>query len=143
MLLSLITILRGDNMAQRGLKECKYRSCYKLTRNRSGYCDDHLNNYKDIKRSQRYEHDKKYNAKRDAEVQKFYNSNAWRSKRIYILIRDNYHCYECLNNKKITQATEVHHIVKVKDDLSLGLDNDNLISVCASCHKKLDKLNNK
>lgn len=129
-------------MPNRSLRECKYHGCYKLTRNKEGYCNEHLNNYKEIKRLKRYEHDKKYNAKRDPEIQKFYNSKAWRSKREYILVRDNYTCQECLkHNKTIKAAVEVHHIIKVKDNINLALDNNNLISLCTRCHKKLDMLN--
>jgi len=34
-------------------------------------------------------------------------------------------------------ANTVHHIIHLRDDPSREFDEDNLISVCSSCHNKL------
>ena len=85
----------------------------------------------------------------DKESKKFYNSKLWKNKRITILNRDKHECQDCKkrledavkNNtylspedRKIRRAEEVHHIKELKEYPELGLDDDNLISLCATCH---------
>lgn len=36
--------------------------------------------------------------------------------------------------EKIRRAEEVHHIVELKEHPELGLEEDNLISLCVPCH---------
>lgn len=86
---------------------------------------------------------------KDKEAKKFYNSKQWKNKRIIILVRDKYECQDCRkrlddavgNNiflspedRKIRRAEEVHHIKELKEYPELGLDDDNLISLCSVCH---------
>jgi 5-methylcytosine-specific restriction protein A len=66
----------------------------------------------------------------------FYKSKAWRNKREYILKRDGYMCQECRKYGKNTEAKIVHHIIELEDDWTQRLKNNNLVSVCASCHNK-------
>ena len=85
----------------------------------------------------------------DKEAKKFYNSTLWKHKRMQILERDHYECQDCrkrLRNavaagnilrgedRKIRRAEEVHHIVELKEHPELGLEDDNLISLCVKCH---------
>lgn len=85
----------------------------------------------------------------DKEAKKFYNSTMWKHKRMQILERDHYECQDCRKRlrdaaaagdilrgeeKKIRRAEEVHHIVELKEHLELGLEEDNLISLCVPCH---------
>ena len=37
-------------------------------------------------------------------------------------------------DRKIRRAEEVHHIVELKEHPELGLEDDNLISLCVKCH---------
>lgn len=67
----------------------------------------------------------------------FYTSKRWRSKRKYILQRDGFLCQECKKYGKNTEAKIVHHIKEIEDHPELSMKNDNLVSVCASCHNKL------
>ena len=67
--------------------------------------------------------------------QGFYLKPAWRKIRLLALQRDHYLCQECLRQKRITQATEVHHLVPLEDDPSLGLELSNLQSLCWNCHE--------
>jgi len=66
----------------------------------------------------------------------FYKSKAWRRKRLYILMRDKY-CQECLRRKRLRQANTVHHIKPLEVAPELALVDDNLESLCASCHNIL------
>jgi 5-methylcytosine-specific restriction enzyme A len=68
---------------------------------------------------------------------RFYNSAVWRRKRDYILKRDSYLCQECLKYGRNVDAKIVHHIKEIEDAPELKLSNNNLVSVCASCHNKI------
>ena len=44
-------------------------------------------------------------------------------------------CKLCLSNGKFTNTSlEVHHIIPVNTDGDLKLEDDNLITLCSSCH---------
>ena len=88
----------------------------------------------------------------DKEAKKFYNSSAWKEKRIFILHRDNYECQECRarlqraaetgeiltgRERYIHYAQQVHHIKELKDFPELALADSNLESVCISCHNRI------
>lgn len=57
----------------------------------------------------------------------------WRNVRLIKLQADPL-CEDCIDDDRSTEATEVHHIVKIKDDPELRLDLDNLMSLCSRCH---------
>jgi 5-methylcytosine-specific restriction endonuclease McrA len=67
----------------------------------------------------------------------FYNSKKWKDKRKYILHRDGYLCQECKKYGRNREAKIVHHIKEIEDNPELKLANNNLVSVCASCHNKI------
>ena len=48
-------------------------------------------------------------------------------------------CEQCMVEGRTTAATEVHHKIKAKDRPDLILQWDNLMSVCRSCHEKLER----
>lgn len=66
----------------------------------------------------------------------FYQSKAWRSIRQLALHRDHYLCQACLRKKRITKATEVHHIQPLEDFPHLGLELSNLECLCWACHEE-------
>ena len=85
----------------------------------------------------------------DKEAKHFYNSGEWKRKRIEILKRDRFECQDCRKrledaraaghilqgeDRKIRRAEEVHHIAELKEHPELGLEDDNLISLCVKCH---------
>lgn len=78
---------------------------------------------------------------------KFRNTSRWQKKRNEIKHRDRYICQVCYRNlyntiKKINyENIQVHHIVPLEEDISLALDNENLISICIY-HHKLAETNN-
>jgi len=74
---------------------------------------------------------------------RFHKHPKWIRKRKAILRRDEYMCRHCKRYGKTTQATMVHHIYPVEEYPHLGLVNDNLISLCNSCHEKMhNRINN-
>ena len=76
-------------------------------------------------------------------VDKRYKNKRWEHKRSAILKRDGYRCQECKRFGKSTVATTVHHINLVVDHPQLMYVDDNLISLCSSCHDQMhDRVNN-
>ena len=64
---------------------------------------------------------------------------SWTKKSEEIRERANHLCEVCRDKGIITfKDIEVHHIVKVKDDKSKLLDNENLICLCQEHHKQAD-----
>jgi len=56
----------------------------------------------------------------------------WRRKREAVMKRDQYLCQPCKAQGRITEATEVDHIVNVAEG---GSDDDmNLQAICTECH---------
>lgn len=85
----------------------------------------------------------------EKDVKKFYNSKKWKLKRIDILKRDRFECQDCIarlhnaavngtqlksEDRKIRRAEEVHHIKELREYPELGLEDENLISLCTQCH---------
>lgn len=78
---------------------------------------------------------------KDREEDVFRNTYIWQKKREEIKERDLYLCVACRDeniNGKIKynfDDLEVHHIVPLKEDYSLRLENDNLITLCNNHHR--------
>lgn len=69
-----------------------------------------------------------------------------RSKRAWQVKRDNIKesafnlCEVCKAQGTLTYTSlEIHHIIKIKDNEALYLDNDNLICLCTYHHKQADR----
>ena len=102
-------------------KPCRAFGCGALSRDGSGYCENH----KGLKSWGKWQHDRGSAAKRG------YGAR-WQRLRKIALARDGEICVKCLANGRVSRATHVDHI-KAKatggtDDLS------NLQSLCAECH---------
>ena len=52
-------------------------------------------------------------------------------------------CVVCLKDGIITVASEVHHIIDIRDAPDRQFDSTNLVSICHSCHSKITSRNNK
>lgn len=69
-------------------------------------------------------------------VRAFRNSKAWQTKRDEIKRRDKLLCRVCLSNGLYTfSRLSVHHIRPIAKAWAARLDNNNLITVCPTCHK--------
>ena len=69
------------------------------------------------------------------DITRFRSSNAWQKKRLEIKSRDKFLCQACLIEKRyIFQKLEVHHITPISISWYKRLENDNLITLCSSCH---------
>lgn len=64
---------------------------------------------------------------------------AWTKKARAIKERDHFLCLVCLAKGVVSSSyLEVHHIVPLSENADLGLDDDNLITLCEKCHKLAD-----
>ena len=64
---------------------------------------------------------------------RFYQLREWRAMRMIVLTEEIY-CRECLKEGIYTVATEVDHIIDIKDDTSKFFTRENLQALCKSCH---------
>ena len=114
----------GVNM----LKACS--RCGKI--HPDGECSiPHVRNYK-----------REYKGSIRTEEQKFRSTAQWQRKRWQVLQRDGFCCRLCLHNHKMeTRGLQVHHIVKMRDNPSLRLEDTNLITLCPECHSIVERDN--
>lgn len=117
-------------MPLRPLKQCKV--CSNLTRDASGYCEEH----KDMSKVNHREYK---NIRTDKKEQSLYNSKPWIKVRAMALARDHGLCQHCLREGRVAVADVVHHKIPIKVDWLLRLVLSNLISLCNSCHQKEHK----
>ena len=79
--------------------------------------------------------------KHSTDQNKFRSKNAWTKKSVAIRKRDGYLCQICARGlydpEKLyqTENLEVHHIVPLKNDYNLRLDDENLITLCGKHHE--------
>jgi 5-methylcytosine-specific restriction protein A len=86
-----------------------------------------------------------HSTKRDNVIHKaVYNTSDWKKLRLEYLIAHPL-CENCIQNGIIESAIDVHHKVPISQGVDLlekrtiGLDWNNLKSVCKECHKKEHK----
>lgn len=83
----------------------------------------------------------KSNKYKVSEADKFRWTKAWQKKRKEIKSRDKFLCQVCIRKlyntiKKYNyNDLEVHHIVPIKEDYELRLEDSNLITVCEYHHE--------
>ena len=111
-------------MPRKPKKPCAFPGCPKLTDGR--YCEEHTKVMND-----RYN---KYERPYDSSAR--YGS-AWRK------IRNRYikmhpYCEECLKNRKLTKAEEVHHIIPLNHGGNHA--ENNLMALCKPCHSRITAL---
>ena len=77
---------------------------------------------------------------KNTDESKLRSSYDWTLKSREIRERANHLCEVCRDQNIYTYDNlEVHHIIKVKDDRSLLLDNENLICLCQEHHRQADR----
>ena len=81
------------------------------------------------------------------ETDKLHNTTAWHNKAFEIKQRSMFLCAVCVEEWKADHEAgklssdnlEVHHIIKVRDDPDLLLDDLNLICLCRYHHRQADR----
>jgi 5-methylcytosine-specific restriction endonuclease McrA len=67
---------------------------------------------------------------------RFRSSRAWQVKRDEIKKRDKFLCIYCKDKGRfVFSRLSVHHIRPIAKAWDLRLENDNLITLCSTCHK--------
>ena len=80
-----------------------------------------------------------YKSEARTDAQRFRSSRTWQRKTEEIKRRDKYLCRLCLFNGRINNRDlSVHHIVPIAKANDRRLDNDNLITLCSECHRKIE-----
>jgi 5-methylcytosine-specific restriction protein A len=109
---------------------CRVGTCSALLKTR-GYCDKHQHLAPPVQK-----HYSQYS--RDPESVAFYRSTQWKNTR-NTKLNNNPICEHC----KRELAAQVHHIRPVKQiritEPHLLHDASNLLSLCASCHSRIEK----
>lgn len=78
---------------------------------------------------------------RTSEADKFHYTSQWKEKSLHIRKRDLFLCVACRANLRGTvkrlnnEDLSVHHIIPLKVDYSLRLDDRNLITLCRTHHE--------
>ena len=104
------------------MKYCEFNGCgNKIAR--GGYCAEH-------KRKRRKP--KKVTSIYHSENKSFYNSDAWKAKRSLIYEREKGLCQRC-KRFVFGRKAHVHHIVPIKKNPNLKLDENNLRLLCDVC----------
>ena len=75
-----------------------------------------------------YEHSSERKADKAA-----YADRRWRKWRQWFL-SGHPTCQDCMERGVVAEATEVHHVVKRKDDRELAFDEANCMALCKACH---------
>ena len=73
---------------------------------------------------------------RNEESKRFYHSSAWLRLRRVKLARNGL-CELCIREKRVAVASHVHHVQDLVLHPELGLNLDNLQSLCHACHSRL------
>lgn len=66
-----------------------------------------------------------------------YDSRCWKKVRIMKLARQHL-CEDCAIEGIVTEATQVHHIVAIRDNPRKRLQIENLKSLCGPCHERIE-----
>ncbi|UII56702.1 HNH endonuclease [Cytobacillus spongiae] len=72
----------------------------------------------------------------EGNIVKFYNCRKWRKLSKRIQKRDNYECQKCKRRGKYSKGKNVHHIRELKVVPELAYAEDNLETLCISCHNE-------
>ncbi|MBA4509939.1 hypothetical protein H1057_18135 [Clostridium sporogenes] len=131
-------------MAQRSLRPCKKRGCIKLTRDITGYCEEHIHIAEEKQQQRNKQYDKHIRYNKDKKYTKFYHSKEWKNLRKYILkLYNGIDIYSYYIEDKIVIANTVHHIEEIKDNWDKRLDVDNLFPLSDVTHNKIHSLYSK
>lgn len=117
---------------QRPKRPCSRPGCPNLTTGR--YCKEHGAEKKKEK-AERYKYYDEH--QRNQRARRFYKSRAWQAARQRALVRDKHLCQHCLQDKRITPASTVHHVIPLLTNWRKRLDMDNLVSLCSACHNRV------
>ncbi|EQC1536941.1 hypothetical protein [Clostridium botulinum] len=131
-------------MAQRSLRPCKQRWCKNLTRDTTGYCEEHIHIAEERQQQRNKQYDRNIRHNKDGKYTKFYHGKEWGSLREYLLtLYNGIDIYSYYIDNKIVVANTIHHIEEIKDNWDKRLDVDNLFPLSDVTHNKIHSLYSK
>lgn len=110
------------------LRVCR---CGKIIDANKKMCDK-CSKQADLERKKSYKRYDRY--KRDKKSQEFYHSYVWVKFVRIVTQRDGGLCKICESKGVLQKKDVVHHIVELAEDRGKGLDPNNCICLCNSCH---------
>jgi 5-methylcytosine-specific restriction protein A len=116
-------------MVANPLRPCRRAGCRRLHHNRSGFCDRHEKEYNEQARLAA----RRTDDRRGSAQERGYDVT-WRRLRLMQLRKEPL-CRMCKADGRITPAVMVDHIIPIEGrDDPRRLDEDNLQSLCRTCH---------
>lgn len=104
------------------MKYCGFNGCgNKIVR--GNYCDEHKRSKKKKQQKNIYHHENK----------PFYRSDEWKHMRSFVYERERGYCQRC-RKFVFGRNAHVHHIVPIKKNPTLRLEENNLMLLCSKCH---------
>ena len=107
------------------IKYCEFNGCTNKIA-KGAYCEDHKRKKKARKSKEKksiYHHENK----------PFYRTQSWQDMRSYIYERERGCCQVC-GKFVFGKRAQVHHIIPIKDNKLLSLEENNLMLLCPQCH---------
>jgi 5-methylcytosine-specific restriction endonuclease McrA len=110
---------------------CRWPGCPEITKDKSGYCEQHR---KQIRR----QWDKQTDSRRGSARERGYDSKWERFRNWFLNQAGNQICHRCLELKgDVVKAEVVHHIAPVDERPDLRLVPDNCQPLCRNCHEEI------
>lgn len=116
------------------MKICAFPGCHRLVTITGKYCELH--------KKSGNEREARFIKERESKRVRYAGSSSergygyrWKKLRDRFIAKHP-HCVECLKQGIMTLATDVDHIVPHRGDPALLYDENNLQSLCKSCHSK-------
>ena len=110
------------------MKYCEFNGCTNKVSN-GAYCEDHKRSKKSRMAKQKKQSKSIYHHANKS----FYNSDPWKAMRSYVYEREHGCCQLC-GRFIFGRRAHVHHMVPIKANPLLALDENNLMLLCPTCH---------
>ena len=120
-------------------KFCAWQGCNETIDLSQMYCPKHQIQYEQQNRQNQKNYDNTIRYKRDKKYSDFYKSMEWEHMKLYIKSKYKSLClWSYFINYEIVATEEVHHIIPIKADFSLRLNEGNLIPLSFTIHKRVE-----
>ena len=110
---------------------CRWPGCPEVTKDPSGYCEEH-------RKQARRQYDKQIDARRGTARERGYDTK-WEKFRAWFLQQPgNQYCRRCFEQEgKMALVEVVHHIIPISERPDLRLVEDNCQPLCRNCHERI------
>lgn len=113
------------------MKYCNFNGCTNKI-DKGNYCNEHKRSKKKRKQQKNiYHHENK----------PFYRSDPWKAIRSKVYEREKGYCQRC-GKFIFGRRAHIHHIIPIRQDESLKLEENNLMLLCPKCHTIVENEDN-